>query len=61
MWGDVGLGPLSGCLVMEADKGCGAEGVVGWRWLCCRGGAMWGDVGRGGVVWGAVGLRHTRG
>ena len=34
MWGDVGLGPLSGHLIMEADKGCGAE--VG------RCGAMWG-------------------
>ena len=28
-WGDVGLGPLSDGLVMEADKGCGAEGVEG--------------------------------
>ena len=40
MWGDVGLGPQSGRLIMEADKGCGAEGVVGRRW---------GDVGR---MWG---------
>ena len=32
---------------METDKCCGAEGVVGWRWLWGGGGAMWGDVGLG--------------
>ena len=40
MWGDVGLGPQSGRLIMEADKGCGVEVVVGQRW---------GDVGRCGA------------
>ena len=48
---DVGLGTPRGCTVMEADKGCGAERVVGWKWG--RGGVMSGDVGQ---KWGDVGL-----
>ena len=40
MWGAVGLGPLSGRPVMEADKGCGVEVVVGQKWG--EVGWMWG-------------------